>query len=151
MTRTDRDHLRILSICHYVFAGLCFIAGCFPIFYVFFGIMIVANEFGPPPQQADASDPPELVGWFFIGFGTVMVASFWALTAGLIVAGRCLSQRKSRTFCMVMAGAACLFQPLGTALGVFTFIVLARPSVREAFEPVREEPEPNEFDRYHSE
>ncbi|VTS03441.1 Uncharacterized protein OS=Xanthomonas arboricola pv. pruni MAFF 301420 GN=XPR_4412 PE=4 SV=1 [Gemmata massiliana] len=152
MTRTDRDHLRVLSICHYVLAGLCFVAGCFPIIHLVVGIMIVNNEFGPPPQQANApGPPPEIFGWLFIGVAATMIASFWALAVGLIVAGRCLSRRKSRTFCMVMAGAACLFQPLGTALGVFTFIVLARPSVREAFEPAREAPEPNEFDRYHSE
>ena len=35
---------------------------------------------------------------------------------------------------MVVAGVACTFAPLGTALGVFTIIVLMRDSVKELFE-----------------
>ncbi len=36
-------------------------------------------------------------------------------------------------FCLVMACVACLFMPFGTVLGVFTIIVLARPSVQTLF------------------
>jgi hypothetical protein len=35
---------------------------------------------------------------------------------------------------MVIAIITCLSVPLGTALGVFTLIVLARPSVKQLFE-----------------
>lgn len=35
---------------------------------------------------------------------------------------------------MVVAGVSCLSIPLGTALGVFTFIVLSRPSIVRLFE-----------------
>ena len=34
----------------------------------------------------------------------------------------------------MVAGLNCLHMPLGTLLGVFTFIVLARPSVQALFE-----------------
>ena len=37
--------------------------------------------------------------------------------------------RRARTFSLVMAGVNCLSVPLGTTLGVFTFIVLLRESV----------------------
>jgi hypothetical protein len=37
-------------------------------------------------------------------------------------------------FCLVTAGLACLFQPVGLVLGVFTFLVLLRPSVKILFE-----------------
>jgi hypothetical protein len=37
-------------------------------------------------------------------------------------------------FCLAMAGIeAALCMPLGTVLGIFTIIVLMRPSVKQAF------------------
>jgi hypothetical protein len=50
-----------------------------------------------------------------------------------IVAKR-LSQRRSRTLCLVVAGLSCFGVPFGTALGVFTFLVLLRPSVARMFD-----------------
>ena len=149
MTTSDRDHLRILSICHYVLSGLCFLFGTIPVIHLVVGIVIVTEEFGPQQQRGNAPFPPELIGWIFIVIAATVIALYWTLAAALVLAGNCLSQRKWRTFCLVTAGFACLFQPIGTVLGVFTFIVLLRPSVRDAFEPVREEPP--EHDRYHSE
>ena len=52
----------------------------------------------------------------------------------LALAGRYLLQRTHYTFCLVVAAIACLLMPFGTALGIFTIIVLMRPSVREMFE-----------------
>jgi hypothetical protein len=37
-------------------------------------------------------------------------------------------------FCLVMASITCMFMPFGTVLGVFTLIVLMRPSVKPLFE-----------------
>jgi hypothetical protein len=51
-----------------------------------------------------------------------------------IAAGRFLTQKKHRIFCIVMASIHCLHAPLGTLLGVFTLIVLLRPSVRMLFD-----------------
>jgi len=57
----------------------------------------------------------------------------WAMAICLAVAGRKLKQRRNYVFCLAAAGIACLFQPVGVILGVFTFIVLLRPSVKELF------------------
>ena len=57
----------------------------------------------------------------------------WAFAACVAYAGRCLNERRHYTFCMVMAGIACMFMPFGTILGVFTIIVLVRPSVKALF------------------
>ncbi len=49
-------------------------------------------------------------------------------------AGRCLRARKNYTFLLVMAALNGTFiMPLGTLLGVFTFVVLMRPSVKALF------------------
>jgi hypothetical protein len=42
-----------------------------------------------------------------------------------------------------MACVACLSVPLGTVLGVFTIIVLMRPSVKALFAEVRDSAAPN--------
>jgi hypothetical protein len=45
-----------------------------------------------------------------------------------------LGTRRRRTLCLVTAGLTCASFPLGTALGIFTFIVLSRPTVKTLFE-----------------
>jgi hypothetical protein len=131
MTRTDRDHLRVLSICHYVLGGLCVLCGMFPIIHLVVGIVLVTE---PPGAAQQDGPPPEFIGWLFIGIAAFMILCYWALAVALMTVGWCLGRRKGRTFCLVVAGVACLFQPLGTVLGVFTIIVLLRPGVRAAFE-----------------
>ncbi|MCI0701449.1 MAG: hypothetical protein L0241_10245 [Planctomycetia bacterium] len=151
MTRTDRDHLRILSICYYVLAALNALVGCSAIIYLVIGIVFATEGF-PQPNGNENGGPPfpaEMFGWVFIGVAVAMMIFYWSLAVGQFLAGSYLSQRKYRTFCLVMAGASCLSGLLGIALGVFTFIVLLRPSVREAFEPTPSEPP--EYDRYHAE
>jgi hypothetical protein len=51
----------------------------------------------------------------------------------LVQAGRALMQRRRYTFCLVIGGLSCILMPFGTVLGVFTILVLVRPSVRELF------------------
>jgi hypothetical protein len=155
MTRTDRDHLNVLSICHYVLGGLCFLFGLFPFIYLAIGILMVAAA-----PQGKNGPPPEAIGWFFIAFSSFFIALYWAMGLMMIHAGNCLRRQKSRTFCLVTAGVSCLMQPLGTVLGVFTIIVLMRPSVCAAFEPYPEaeladsreesQEEADEHDRYYT-
>jgi hypothetical protein len=49
-------------------------------------------------------------------------------------AARRLRQQRSIGFCQVVAAISCMGFPLGTVLGVLTFVVLAKPSVRRMFE-----------------
>lgn len=55
----------------------------------------------------------------------VAVANF--MSAGFI------KKRKNRTFSLVVAGINCLQMPFGTVLGVFTIIVLMRPTVQTGY------------------
>jgi len=45
-----------------------------------------------------------------------------------------------KAFCLVMAGAECLFMPFGTVLGVFTIILLLQEPVKQLFNSQRAEP-----------
>ncbi len=138
MTTVNRDdeHLRILSICHYVYGGLQALFACIPLMWVFFGLMFVlmaATEGGE--ERAE----PAIFGVLIMAFGLCAVLIGWAFAACTLYAGRCLAQRKHYTFCFVIAVISCLSIPWGTILGVFTLIVLSRPSAKALFETGRRE------------
>jgi hypothetical protein len=73
------------------------------------------------------------VGWLFTLMGGGAVILGWALGILTIYAGRCLKQHKAYNLAFVLACLNCLHAPLGTALGVFTLLVLSRPSVKALF------------------
>jgi len=126
----DEEHLRLLTIFHYVCAGLAALFACIPIIHLVFGLIMVfaPHVFGPGKNQ-----PPQFLGLFFVGFAAVFMVFGWTFAAFLAWAGRCLARRKHYLFCFVMACVACLFQPFGAVLGVFTIVVLLRPSVKQLF------------------
>ena len=132
----DAEHLKLLAVFHYVLAGLAALVGSIPIIHVVLGVAMVSGKFplGPPPGSSSHSSgmPPEF-GWLFIVMGSVFILISWVYAGLLFYAGRCLSARQKRTFCFVMACISCIHFPLGTALGVFTILVLQRPSVQALF------------------
>lgn len=119
MTPNER-YLDLLSIFHYVVGGMAALFACFPLIHLAVGIAWVSGAF-------DAKDgPPRALGWIFIVFAAVFILSGWTLAGCIIAAGRKLRARRSRTFCMVMAGIESVFMPFGTVLGVLTLIVLTQ-------------------------
>ena len=127
----DVEHLRWLTISHYVCSGLAALFACIPIIHLVLGlVMVLAPQvFGPGRNQ-----PPAFLGIVFVVLGLGLIVAGWTFAALLAWARRCLARRTHYTFCFVMACVACLFQPFGVVLGVFTIIVLVRPSVKELFE-----------------
>ena len=126
----DLEHLRLLSIFHYVAAGILGFFSCLPFIHIAIGLMFILA-----PETFDGGEaPPPFFGWIFVIAGSVFVIFGWTLTVLLIVAGRFLKRRKRREFCLIIAGISCLFMPVGTALGVFTIIVLSRPTAKALFE-----------------
>jgi hypothetical protein len=73
------------------------------------------------------------VGAILLMVGVFIVLLVGTISTLTILAGRSLAQRQRYTLCMVMACISCLSVPLGTALGVFTLVVLSRPSVKQKF------------------
>ena len=85
-------------------------------------------------DSEDGNRPtPAFFGWLLIIIASIFILFGWALAATMIFAGRRLRQRKSHTFCFVLAGIECVVIPAGTVLGVFTIIHLSRDSVRQLF------------------
>lgn len=129
-TRTqDAEHLRLLSIFHYVVAGLAALFACLPVLHFVIGLAMVSGWGDVPHDDPGA----EIVGWFFILFAGAFILAGWVFAVCLALAGRYLSQRRRYTYCLVMGGVACIFMPFGTVLGVFTIITLVRDSVQRLF------------------
>ena len=74
------------------------------------------------------------MGYFIAAMGTMAVLGGWLIGGLTIYAGKCLKARKNYLFILIMAGVnAGLVMPLGTALGIFTFLILFRPTVKPLF------------------
>ena len=129
--KIDAGHLKMLSVFHYVAAGLSllgilFVTMHFSIFHAFLD--------NPKIWEGQKDAPPvEIFGifkWFYVMIGG------WFLISLLLnlFSGMFIQARKNRTFTLITAGVNCLHVPIGTVLGVFTFIVLLRDSVEELYE-----------------
>ncbi len=129
--QNDAEHLKLLSIFHYVFGGFAVLGIGFLVVHFFLMRMIFtrpemfANGGGKPP-------PPEMFQ-IFMGFYVVGALLLIAMAVANILSGIFLRRRKHRLFSMILAGFNCLQMPFGTALGVFTFVVLQRPTVRHLY------------------
>ncbi len=128
----DLEHIRLLSVFHYVVGGLAALFACFPIIHLIMGIIFVVT---PGTWDSQGEPFPASLGWFFILFAGAFILAGWTLAVCIIAAGRYLSRQMHYLFCLVIAGIECIFMPFGTVLGVFTIIVLMRPSVKELFTP----------------
>ncbi len=134
MTAQDAEQLRLLSIFQFVYAGLMGLMALIPIIHVSLGVAIVSGALPMGPSGGSAGGPPpEMMGWFFIVLGGAIIVLGLTMATLNVLAGMFLRRRTHRTFCMVIAALDCLNMPLGTALGVFTLIVLSRQGVRAAF------------------
>lgn len=130
----DSEHLRLLSVFHFVKAGLSLVGLVFlllhyAMFSLFFSTpgMWENSGQGPPPEQIQ--EALGIFQWFYLVFG------LWFALSGIlnVLSGLFLRSRKHRTFSIIVAGVNCLNIPLGTILGVCTLIVLMRDSVRNAY------------------
>jgi hypothetical protein len=129
MTAEDQN-LRILSIFHYVVAGVAALFSLFPIFHITIGAMMVLGKF-----DNGGSPSPDAFGWLFIAFGTAMILGGMTFAICYAYAGRCLARRRHYMYCLIMAGIGCMFVPFGTVLGVFTIIELQKEPVKRLFLP----------------
>jgi len=127
----DKEHVRILSILYYVWGGLGVFVGLFPLIYVMIGAMLLSM---PTPPPGGPPVPEAQIAWLMIGLGAGLSLFFLVLAALALYTGYNLSRKKRYMFCFVDACICCIQIPLGTILGVFTIVVLARPGVKELFD-----------------
>ena len=125
-SKQDEDHIRILAICHYVYAGLTALSLPFLIFHFFFMRTVIAMD------SSASSDLDSAMG-FFTAFYLVIGLFILAEIVLNVLVAHFLKQSRHRLFCLIVSGLNCISFPLGTTLGVFTIIVILRPSVTARF------------------
>lgn len=103
----DDEHLRLLSILHYVVAAITGLFASFPLIHLAIGLLTL---FAPDKLGGEA--PPAFVGWIFVAIGAALVALGWALAGCMIAVGRSLARRRRYMFCLVVAAIECLSNAL---------------------------------------
>jgi len=128
----DLEHLKLLSIFHYVVSGLAGLFACIPMIHLMIGLVLLfaPGSFGSASQQ-----PPAFVGLFFVAIALVLIVAGWTFAIFVLFTGRFLAHRVQYMFCFIMACVECVFMPFGTVLGAFTLLVLLRPTIKASFVP----------------
>jgi hypothetical protein len=126
----DESDLNTLSILHYCWTGLlgCGSVGMVGYFLMFAAFFAEASS-GPHGHPHDQEVVAGIMGAMGILMGLLMIPLF--VCHLLAAAG--LRKRTRYTLALVMSGMACLSVPLGTGLGIWTILVLQRPSVKALF------------------
>lgn len=131
LRKRDLEHVKLLAIFHFILSGFAVLGmGFLGLHYFMMHTFFTNPEMwrnqrnGPPPQAF-----LDMFVWFYVIGGLILLA---ALVLNLL-SGIFLSQRKNKSFSIIIAGLDCLQIPFGTALGIFTIIVLTRDSVRQLY------------------
>ncbi len=130
---TDNNQLNILSIFHYVFAGITGISACFPIFHLIMGLSMLFGNFYPEEVGAEIPFPFEMFGLMFTLIPAAIIIIGWVFAIAIAISGYFLSKRRNYLYCLIVAGISCVFMPFGTILGVFTIVVLMKDDVKNLF------------------
>jgi hypothetical protein len=133
MSEIDRSHLSVLAICYWVWGGFIVLISLISLIYIVLGIAFVSGAFSTASTQSTSPPPPPEVGWFFIGFGLIFLLLGQLIGWLNVLVGFSLRKHRRWLLCNIVAGLNCLSIPLGTVLGIFTFVVLARPAVKSQF------------------
>ena len=81
----DEEHLRLLSIFHYVVGGITGLFACFPFIHLAVGLALVTGIFPVRPGQEGMD---VIGGWTFICVASFLILLGWPLAVAILVAGR---------------------------------------------------------------
>jgi hypothetical protein len=127
-----REHLRLLAIFHFVYAGLVVLGTVVPVIWLM-AASLWWPELAAEAQREGEGVPVMATGALAMGLAIFGILLGWIWAACLIAAGRSIMQARRYTFCLVVAGVSCVGIPLGTLLGVTTLVILNREDIRQLF------------------
>lgn len=115
---------------HYIQGGITLVVCCLLGFECAVLLAISRNPQLMAAAQRGGGTPPEFTMTLLVVFLGIIAAI--GLGAGLLtlLSGRWIKTRRRRAGSFAAAAFNCLLIPYGTVLGILTFIVLSRDSVR---------------------
>ena len=132
--KADEEHLKLLAVFHFVLASFAVLGILFLILHYTVMSTVMSNpDMWKNQKMPPNFDPKQVFGmlkWFYLFMASMFVLGGMAN----IVSGFCIRARRGRIFSLIIAGVNCFMVPFGTALGIFTFVVLLRDSVREVYQ-----------------
>jgi hypothetical protein len=121
----DLDHLKLLGIFHIIWGVLATLFG------LGFGLLyIVLASVGT--MEVSGNVTPETARQVFVALGIVAIVLSSIYGIVVIMAGGKLRKQRGYRFCFLVSILDLLSFP-GIVLGIFTLIVLMRPTVKELF------------------
>jgi hypothetical protein len=124
--------LRLLSIGYYIQAAVAGFSTLLLLGYSAIATVILANVGKIAGESSQQPIPPAFLSILSVIF-FFLIAFVAAFAVCLFLAGYWLRRLRNKLFIQIMAGFSCLSLPYGTVLGVFTFMVLVRPSAKQLF------------------
>lgn len=124
--------LRLLSIGYYIQAGIAAFYTLIMLGYSTFAAAIFANMTKISAESNAQQIPPGLLTAISILL-TILIGISCAYAICLFLAGYWLRRFRNKLFIQILAAFNCLAIPYGTVLGIFTFMVLQRPSASQFF------------------
>jgi hypothetical protein len=138
LTDRDAEHLRLLALFHFINGFLnLLVVGVAIIQFVFMRGIFTQMKHSPGYKK---DPPPEFILDLFVWIIALFGLFYLVATVLNVMSGFFLEKRRHHIFSTVVAGLNCVQMPVGTALGVFTLIVLNRDSVRAKFAAAEQAP-----------
>jgi len=132
MSNEDTKHLDLLSTLHYFAGAIMAFFSCFPLLHIGWGLATGSRQLF---NISLISQPSNEWGWIFVLMESIFFALGLNMAICIMIVGWKLKRRKSRLFCMSVAGMECIFLPFGVLLGGTTLIALNKVSIKEMFAP----------------
>ena len=92
----------MLSIFHYVVAGLSGFFSLFAGIYILMGVLMLCGRL----DSAHPDPAAHIMGWVFIAMGSTFLLFGLTFTVCLVLAGRYVKSHRHYTFCLVMAACS---------------------------------------------
>ena len=131
----DNEHLKLLSLFHYIFGGIIlayafFIILQFIFLFYFLETFLRNSSFNTFTSNNDF-DPLIFKFILYIGIAFFIIMLIGGILE--ILSGKFIKARKNRTFSYIIAILNLLSIPYGSILGIMTLTVLGRNTIKEMY------------------
>jgi len=130
----DNHYLDLISLFHFIVAGIAGLFSCLPLFNLFIGIPMLRDVPYAFLQHEYFSQQVLVPFIMFILLPTGMAVIGWMFAIAVALNGYYIKNRTWLKYCMVISGIETIFTPLGTILGVFSIVLLTKPNIRVLFD-----------------